>query len=643
MSAVPKETLGFQAEVKQLLRLVAHSLYSNKEVFLRELISNASDACDKLRFEALSNKDLYETDSELKVRVSFDKAARTITISDNGIGMSRQEVIEHIGTIAKSGTREFFERLTGDQAKDAGLIGQFGVGFYSAFVVAEHVTLNTRRAGLGSGEAVRWESAGEGEYSLETIDKPERGTEVILRLREGEDDFLSGFRLREIIRRYSDHIMIPIVMQKEAWDSDKGAVSSSAEDEVVNQASALWARPKAEITQAQYDEFYKHVAHDMQAPLSHTHARVEGRHEYTLLLYVPERAPIDLWDREHRRGLKLYVRRVFIMDDAEHLAPPYLRFVRGVIDSNDLPLNVSREILQESKDVEAIRAGVVRRVLDMLDELAENDKAKYATFWKEFGRVLKEGVGEDTSNRGRVAKLLRFASTKTDSEAQDVSLSEYIARMKHGQEAIYYVTADSFNAAKNSPHLEIFRKKDIEVLLLSDRVDEWVVSSMTEFEGKKLVSVARGDLDLGALADQAGIEAKADAGESKALIEAVKQALGERVKDVRTTSRLTESPACLIADQHDMSANLERLLKAAGHQVPGARPILEINPQHPLVARLKDEIGKERFADWSTILFEQALLAEGGNLEDPGSFVKRLNQLMLELAGAGNRIWVPGK
>jgi molecular chaperone HtpG len=643
MSAVPKETLGFQAEVKQLLRLVAHSLYSNKEVFLRELISNASDACDKLRFEALSNKDLYETDSELKVRVSFDKAARTITISDNGIGMSRQEVIEHIGTIAKSGTREFFERLTGDQAKDAGLIGQFGVGFYSAFVVAEHVTLNTRRAGLGFGEAVRWESAGEGEYSLETIDKPERGTEVILRLREGEDDFLSGFRLREIIRRYSDHIMIPIVMQKEAWDSDKGAVSSSAEDEVVNQASALWARPKAEITQAQYDEFYKHVAHDMQAPLSHTHARVEGRHEYTLLLYVPERAPFDLWDREHRRGLKLYVRRVFIMDDAEHLAPPYLRFVRGVIDSNDLPLNVSREILQESKDVEAIRAGVVRRVLDMLDELAENDKAKYATFWKEFGRVLKEGVGEDTSNRGRVAKLLRFASTKTDSEAQDVSLSEYIARMKHGQEAIYYVTADSFNAAKNSPHLEIFRKKDIEVLLLSDRVDEWVVSSLTEFEGKKLVSVARGDLDLGALADQAGIEAKADAGESKALIEAVKQALGERVKDVRTTSRLTESPACLIADQHDMSANLERLLKAAGHQVPGARPILEINPQHPLVARLKDEIGKERFADWSTILFEQALLAEGGNLEDPGSFVKRLNQLMLELAGAGNRIWVPGK
>jgi molecular chaperone HtpG len=643
MSAVPKETLGFQAEVKQLLRLVAHSLYSNKEVFLRELISNASDACDKLRFEALSNKDLYETDSELKVRVSFDKAARTITISDNGIGMSRQEVIEHIGTIAKSGTREFFERLTGDQAKDAGLIGQFGVGFYSAFVVAEHVTLNTRRAGLGSGEAVRWESAGEGEYSLETIDKPERGTEVILRLREGEDDFLSGFRLREIIRRYSDHIMIPIVMQKEAWDSDKGAVSSSAEDEVVNQASALWARPKAEITQAQYDEFYKHVAHDMQAPLSHTHARVEGRHEYTLLLYVPERAPFDLWDREHRRGLKLYVRRVFIMDDAEHLAPPYLRFVRGVIDSNDLPLNVSREILQESKDVEAIRAGVVRRVLDMLDELAENDKAKYTTFWKEFGRVLKEGVGEDMSNRGRVAKLLRFASTKTDSEAQDVSLSEYIARMKHGQEAIYYVTADSFNAAKNSPHLEIFRKKDIEVLLLSDRVDEWVVSSLTEFEGKKLVSVARGDLDLGALADQEGIEAKVDAGESKALIEAVKQALGERVKDVRTTSRLTESPACLIADQHDMSANLERLLKAAGHQVPGARPILEINPRHPLVARLKDEIGKERFADWSTILFEQALLAEGGNLEDPGSFVKRLNQLMLELAGAGNRIWIPGK
>jgi molecular chaperone HtpG len=643
MSTATKETLGFQAEVKQLLRLVAHSLYSNKEIFLRELISNASDACDKLRFEALSNKELYEVDGDLKVRVSFDKEARTITISDNGIGMSRQEVIEHIGTIAKSGTREFFERLTGDQAKDANLIGQFGVGFYSAFVVAERVTLLTRRAGLGAEEAVRWESAGEGEYSLESAQKPGRGTDVILHLREGEDEFLSGWKLREIIRRYSDHIMIPIVMQKEAWDSEKGAVSSSREDETVNQASALWARPKSEISAEQYEEFYKHVAHDMQAPLVHTHARVEGRHEYTLLLYVPQRAPFDLYDREHRRGLKLYVRRVFIMDDAEHLAPPYLRFVRGVIDSNDLPLNVSREILQESKDVEAIRAGVVKRVLGMLDELAENEKEKYAAFWKEFGRVLKEGVGEDSANRERVAKLLRFSSTHADTDTQEVSLADYIARMKHGQKAIYYVTADSFNAAKNSPHLEIFRKKGIEVLLLSDRVDEWVVGSLSEFDGKKLQSVARGDLDLGDLADQEDQLAKEAAGEATALIEAVKKALGDRVKDVRLTNRLTESPACLVADQHDMSPNLERLLKAAGHQVPGARPILEINAKHPLVERLQDEIGKERFADWSSILFEQALLAEGGSLEDPGSFVKRLNQLMLEMAGAGNRIWVPGK
>jgi molecular chaperone HtpG len=638
-----KETRGFQTEVKQLLRLVAHSLYSNKEIFLRELISNASDACDKLRFEALSNTELYENDGELKIRVSFDKQARTITVSDNGIGMSRQEVIEHIGTIAKSGTREFFEKLTGDQAKDANLIGQFGVGFYSAFVVADRVSLTTRRAGLAANEAVRWESAGEGDYSLESVEKSGRGTEVCLHLRDGEDDFLSGWKLREIIRRYSDHIMVPIVMQKEAWDADKGAVATDREDETVNQASALWARPRSEVTAEQYQEFYKHVAHDMQAPLAHIHARVEGRHEYTLLLYVPSRAPFDLWDREHRRGLKLYVRRVFIMEDAEHLSPAYLRFARGVIDSNDLPLNVSREILQESKDVEAIRAGVVRRTLDMLDELAANDAEKYATFWKEFGRVLKEGIGEDMSNRNRIAKLLRFSSTRSESQTQDVSLADYIARMKHGQEAIYYVTAETFNAARNSPHLEIFRKKGIEVLLLSDRVDEWVVASLTEFEGKKLVSVARGDLDLGVLADQEDKDdAKAAAGASAALVEAVKRALGDRVKDVRASHRLTESPACLVADQHDMSANLERLLKAAGHEVPGSKPILEINPKHPLVQRLQDEIGKERFADWSSILFEQAVLAEGGSLEDPGAFVKRLNQLMLDLAGAGGRIWVPG-
>ncbi|MPZ45412.1 MAG: molecular chaperone HtpG [Betaproteobacteria bacterium] len=638
-----KETLGFQAEVKQLLRLVTHSLYSNKEIFLRELISNASDACDKLRFEALSNKDLYESDPELQIRVSFDKEAGTITVSDNGIGMSRDEVIEHIGTIAKSGTREFFDRLTGDQAKDANLIGQFGVGFYSAFVVADRVTLVTRRAGLPASEGVRWESGGEGEYTIEAVEKPGRGTDVTLHLRADESDFLSGWKLREIVRRYSDHIMIPIRMQKEAWDNEKGAVSSDAGEETVNQASALWARSKSEITPEQYDEFYKHVAHDFEAPLAYSHARVEGRHEYTALLYLPAHAPFDLWDREHRKGLKLYVRRVFIMDDAEHLTPPYLRFVRGVIDSNDLPLNVSREILQESKDVEAIRAGVVKRVLGMLDELTQGDKEKYEKFWQAFGRVLKEGVGEDSANRDRIAKLLRFASTHGGKETQDVSLDDYIARMKHGQEAIYYVTADSFNAARNSPHLEVFRKKGIEVLLMYDRVDEWLVASLTEYEGKKLVSVARGDLDLGVLADEDDRKAKQDAGELKELLEAIKQSLGERIKEARATNRLTESPACLVADQNDMSANLERLLKAAGQRVPGSKPILEINPSHPLVQRLKEEIGKERFADWSSILFEQALLAEGGSLEDPGSFVKRLNQLMLDLAGAGNRIWVPGK
>jgi molecular chaperone HtpG len=643
MSTDTKETLGFQAEVKQLLRLVTHSLYSNKEIFLRELISNASDACDKLRFEALSNKDLFEADPELQIRVSFDKEAGTVTVADNGIGMSRDEVIEHIGTIAKSGTREFFDRLTGDQAKDANLIGQFGVGFYSAFVVADRVTLLTRRAGLPADQGVRWESGGEGDYTIEKVDKPGRGTEVTLHLRSEESDFLSGWKLREIVRRYSDHILIPIRMQKEAWDSDKGAVASSREDETVNQASALWARPRSEITQEQYDEFYKHVAHDAEPPLAHTHARVEGRHEYSVLLYLPARAPFDLWDRDHRRGLKLYVRRVFIMDDAEHLAPPYLRFVRGVIDSNDLPLNVSREILQESKDVEAIRAGVVKRVLGMLDDLAQNDGEKYAKFWQAFGRVLKEGVGEDAANRERIAKLLRFASTRSDSAVQDVSFDDYMGRMKHGQEAIYYVTADSFNAARNSPHLEVFRKKGIEVLLMHDRVDEWLVSSLTEYGGKKLVSVARGDLDLGVLVDEEDRQAKQEAGELKELVEAIQKSLEGRVKEARVTNRLTESPACLVAAEHDMSANLERLLKAAGHQVPGSKPVLEINPRHPLVQRLKEEIGKERFADWSSILFEQALLAEGGTLEDPGSFVKRLNQLMLDLAGAGSRIWVPGK
>jgi molecular chaperone HtpG len=632
MSTAIKETLGFQAEVKQLLDLMIHSLYSNKEIFLRELISNASDACDKLRFEALTNKELFENDADLKIRVNFDKAARTITISDNGIGMSREEVIANIGTIARSGTREFFSKLTGEQAKDANLIGQFGVGFYSSFIIADKVTLTTRRAGLTADTGVRWESDGGGEFTLEAIERPARGTEVTLHLREGEDEMLSGMHLRGIIRKYSDHIVLPIAMKKEEWDKDKSEYKLTDEDETVNQASALWARPRSEVTQEQYDEFYKHVAHDMEPPLCHAHAKVEGNKEYTQLLYVPAKAPFDLWDREHRRGIKLYVRRVFIMDDAEQLMPNYLRFVRGVIDSADLPLNVSREILQQSKDIEAIRGGSVRRVLGMLEDLAENHKEKFATFWREFGKVFKEGIGEDFANRERIAKLLRFSTTLTDSETQDVSFADYVARMKEGQDRIYYVTADTFAAAKNSPHLEVFRKKGIEVLLLAERIDEWMAGNLHEFEGKALQSVAKGELDLGKLADAAEKEEQEKAsGEHKELVEKVQKALGERVKEVRVTLRLTESPACLVADQHELGANLERLLKAAGQKVPPSKPILEINPHHPLVLRLKYEADQQRFDDWSHVLFDQALLSEGGQLEDPAGFVKRLNQLLLVL------------
>ena len=629
-----KETLGFQAEVKQLLNLMIHSLYSNKEIFLRELVSNASDACDKLRFEALTDKALYENDAELKIRIAYDPKARTITVSDNGIGMSRQEVIEHIGTIAKSGTREFFQRLTGDEAKDAHLIGQFGVGFYSSFIVADKVTLTTRRAGLTAEHGVRWESDGSGEYTIETVEKAARGTEVTLHLREGEDELLNGYRLRSIIRKYSDHITLPIVMKKEEWDKDSGKNKLTDEDETVNQASALWARPKSEITEEQYHEFYKHVAHDFEAPLAYSHNRVEGRKEYTQLLYIPSHAPFDLWDREHRRGVKLYVRRVFIIDDAERLLPAYLRFVRGVIDSNDLPLNVSREILQESKDIEAIRAGSVKRVLSMIEDLAENHREKFATFWKEFGLVFKEGVGEDHANRERIARLLRFASTHKDAEEQVVSLADYVSRMKPGQEKIYYITAESFAAAKNSPHLEIFRKKGVEVLLLYDRVDEWVASHLTEFEGKPLQSVAKGRLELGRLEDETEKkEQEKEAGEFRELVEKIRKTLGERVKDVRVTLRLTESPACLVADEHDLNANLQRLLKAAGQKVPASKPILEINPHHPLVLRLREEARGERFNDLVQILFDQSLLAEGGQLEDPAGFVKRLNQLMLAWGG----------
>jgi molecular chaperone HtpG len=633
-----KEHLSFQTEVKQLLNLMIHSLYSNKEIFLRELISNASDAADKLRFEGLTDGALYESDSDLKIRVSYDATARTITVADNGIGMSRQEVIDHIGTIAKSGTREFFGSLTGDQAKDAHLIGQFGVGFYSAFIVADKVTLITRRAGLTSEHGVRWESGGEGDYTLETVEKTDRGTQVILHLREGEDDLLNGWRLRAIIRKYSDHITLPIVMKKEQWSQEKNENTITDEDETVNQASALWARPKNEITPEQYEEFYKHVAHDFEPPLAYVHARVEGKQEYTQLLYIPSRAPFDLFDRESRHGIKLYVRRVFIMDDAKQLLPNYLRFVRGVIDSNDLPLNVSREILQESKDIEAIRAGAVKKVLGLLEDLAqseqEDEKAKFKTFWKEFGQVIKEGVAEDHANRERVAKLLRFVSTHADTDEQTVSLDDYIARMKEGQEKIYYVTADSLKAARNSPHLEVFRKKGIEVLLLAERVDEWLVANLTEFESKLLQSVAKGSLDLGKLEDEAEKkEQEKEAGEYKELTDKIKSTLGEQVKDVRVTLRLTESPACLVADSHDMSGNLERLLKSAGQKVNHTKPILEINPYHPMIQRLKSE--QTHFADWSHILFDQALLAEGGQLEDPASFVRRINELLFLTTTSG--------
>ncbi len=637
-----KETLGFQAEVKQLLQLMIHSLYSNKEIFLRELVSNASDACDKLRFEALTDKALLENDAELKIRVAFDPQARTVTITDNGIGMSREEVIANVGTIARSGTREFLAKLTGDAAKDAHLIGQFGVGFYSSFVVADKVTLVTRRAGLAAEQGVRWESDGGGEYSLEAVVKAERGTEVTLHLRKGEgnsgdgkkgeDEFLDGTRLRTILRKYSDHITLPILMREEEWDKDSGKYRNTDKDETVNQASALWARPKSDINDEQYVEFYKHVSHDFEAPLAWSHNKVEGRKEYTQLLYIPARAPFDLWDREQRRGIKLYVRRVFIMDDADNLMPHYLRFVRGVIDSGDLPLNVSREILQESKDIETIRAASVKRVLSMIEDLAENQQDKFATFWKEFGRVFKEGIGEDQANRERIAKLLRFASTQKDTADEEVSLADYVARMKPEQEKIYYVTADSFIAAKASPHLEVLRKKGVEVLLLSERVDEWMMSFLTEFEGKPLQSVARGALDLGKLEDEAEKTAQTQAAEQhKALTERIGKALGDKVKEVRVTLRLTESPACLVADDHDMTAGLQRMLKAAGQKVPMARPILEINAEHPLVQRLQAETDDSRFGDFAAVLFDQSLLAEGGQLEDPAGFVKRLNQLMLVL------------
>ncbi|WP_430010032.1 molecular chaperone HtpG [Methylophaga lonarensis] len=629
-----KETLGFQTEVKQLLNLMIHSLYSNKEIFLRELISNAADAADKLRFEALSDDALYEDDAELKIRVAFDEKARTITITDNGIGMNRQEVIDNIGTIARSGTKAFFGKLTGDQAKDSQLIGQFGVGFYSAFIVADKVTLKTRRAGLTPEHGVLWESGGEGEFSIETIEKPTRGTEITLHLREGEDEFLNGWRIRNVIRKYSDHINLPIVMNKEPVPDEDGKIDDSViEDETVNKATALWTLSKNDITDDQYKEFYKQVAHDFEDPLSWSHNKVEGNTEYTSLLYIPSRAPFDLWDRDRMHGIKLYVKRVFIMEDSEQLMPRYLRFIRGVIDTNDLPLNVSREILQSSKVIDSIRTASVKKILSELSKMAKNEPEQYSKFWNEFGQVIKEGPGEDFANKETLAKLLRFATTESGSTEQTVSLEDYVGRMKDKQDKIYYITAESYAAAKNSPHLEVFRKKGIEVLLLTDRVDEWLVNSLTDFDGKHLQSVAKGDLDLGELEDEQEKKAHEEIEKNfEDLVERVKKSLDDKVKDVRITHRLTDSPACLVADNYDMSANLERMLKAAGQQVSGSKPILELNPEHPMVAKLKDESNDDKFGDWVSILFDQALLAEGGQLDDPASFVKKLNAMLLQQA-----------
>jgi molecular chaperone HtpG len=624
MPAMNKQTLSFQAEVQQILHLVTHSLYSNKEIFLRELVSNASDACDKLRFEALNNTALYEDQPNLEIRVFFDPAAKTLTVRDNGVGMSADEAVQHLGTIAKSGTREFMAKLEGDQKKDANLIGQFGVGFYSGFIVADRITVESRRAGLKPEEGVRWSSAGAGDFEVETITREARGTDVTLHLRDAEDEFLKTWKLKSIISKYSDHISLPILMHKESWDADKAETTLTDEWETVNKAAALWTRPKSEITDAQYQEFYKQISYDSDPPLAYTHNRVEGRAEYTQLLYIPGKASFDLWNRDKRGGVKLYVKRVFIMDDAEALMPVYLRFVKGVIDSSDLPLNVSRELLQESRDVKAIREGSTKRVLSMLEELAENQKDKYAAFWKEFGAVLKEGVGEDHANQERLAKLLRFASTHAD---EGVSLADVVGRMKEGQQAIYYITADTPAAAKSSPQLEIFRKKGIEVLLLTDRVDEWMLAHLYEYEGHTLQSVAKGAVDLGTLQDE-GEKKKAEevATAFKPVLERLKATLKDRAKDVRVTTRLVDSPACIVVEEGDMSAHLARLLKQAGQQAPKALPILEVNAEHALVKRLEHD--GDRFDDLAHILFDQAWLAEGGQLENPADHVQRVTRLL---------------
>ncbi|MEO8400197.1 MAG: molecular chaperone HtpG [Gammaproteobacteria bacterium] len=636
-----QETLSFQTEVKQLLHLVVHSLYSNKEIFLRELISNASDAADKLRFEALSDTALYENDAELKVYLSFDPKARTITLKDNGIGMSRDEVIANLGTIAKSGTRDFLAQLTGDQKKDAHLIGQFGVGFYSAFIVADKVSVTTRRAGLTVEHGVHWESDGTGEYTIANVEKQDRGTEIVLHLKEGEDDFLNDWRLRTIITKYSDHINLPIFMHKMAQATEEENKATESEWEVVNRATALWTLSKSSITDEQYKEYYKHLAHDFEDPLAWSHNLVEGGNlDYISLLYIPARAPFDLWQRDRQHGLKLYVQRVFIMDQVEQFIPHYLRFVRGIVDTNALPLNISREILQDNPVIPKLRAALVKRVLDMLDKIATDDPEKYAKFWTEFGNVLKEGPAEDFANRARVAKLIRFTSTLTDLPEQTVSLDDYIKRMKPEQKKIYYITAENFNTAKSSPHLEIFRKKSVEVLLLHDRIDEWLVSNLPEYEGKTLQSVAKGDVSLEEIAGKEDEKEKAQQQQNEEklksefddVIKRIKTVLGDQVKDVRLSHRLTNSPACLVADEHDMGSQLQRLLKSAGQEVAEVKPIFELNPDHKLITKLKTESKTESFQEWTQILFDQAILAEGGQLKDPAVFVQRMNKLLLELA-----------
>jgi molecular chaperone HtpG len=639
-----KETLGFQTEVKQLLNLMIHSLYSNKEIFLRELISNASDAADKLRFQALDNNDLYEGDSELKIHVSFDKEAHTVTVTDNGIGMSRQDVIDNLGTIAKSGTAQFLESLSGDQQRDSQLIGQFGVGFYSAFVVAKKVDVYTRKAGESADLGVHWSSEGEGDFTIENVSLPQRGTKIVLHLRDEDQEFADNWRLRSVIRKYSDHISLPITMMKEdlgvddedeAQDEGKEKAEKEVkapEEEVVNKATALWTRGKDDISDEEYNEFYKHISHDFEDPLTHAHNRVEGKMEYTSLLYIPKRAPFDLYNREAPKGLKLYVQRVFIMDEAEQFLPLYLRFVKGVLDSTDLPLNVSREILQNNKAVDSMRSALTKRVLDMLKKLAKQDSDGYQTFWKEFGSVIKEGPGEDFANKEKIAALLRFSSTHSGSAEQTVSLEDYVSRMKEGQDKIYYITAESHAAAAGSPHLEVFKKKGIEVLLMSDRIDEWMMSYLTEFDGKHLQHVAKGDLDLGSLEDEEDKKEKEKLEEaSKDFIERLKKTLDEKVDDVKVTTRLTDSPCCLVMNAHDMGAQMRQIMQAAGQAMPETKPVLEVNPEHPLIEKLRDEIQEDRFDNLASILFDQAALAEGTHLDDPGAYVQRMNKLLLEL------------